>query len=227
MGAGKLSLSGGGDRLVEGKIIYNVPMLKPVIDSGEHSININQTGDLNGMPGSDFVNEWDLKLGKTPIDLSINAGAYTGSMDFSGVPLTQLVIRDGASKNTIVFSQPNPVKMARLEYYTGASNVEISGLANANFDEMRFEGGAGSFTLDFSGKLQRNGHVRIVGGVNDIHLTIPSGMPVTINLTGALSNVNTEGTWTTHGKTYTTAGSGPQLTIDVENGVGNLSLIQK
>jgi hypothetical protein len=148
-------------------------------------------------------------------------------MDFSGVPLTQLSIRDGASKNVIQFNAPNPSKMTRLEYFTGASNVEMSGLANANFDEMRFEGGAGSFKLDFSGALQRAGHVQIVGGVNDIQLTIPKGMPVTINLTGSLSNVNTDGTWTVHNKTYTTDGSGPQLTIDVENGVGNLDLIQK
>jgi hypothetical protein len=227
MGAGNLTLSGGSSKLVEGSIVYNVSNLTPVINTGDHSLSINQTGDLKGMPGSDYVNEWNLKLGKMPIDLSINAGAYTGKMDFSGVPLTQLVIRDGASKNTIKFDEPNPAKMARLEYYTGASNVEITGLANANFDEMRFEGGAGSFNLDFSGKLQRDGHARIIGGVNDIHLIIPKGMPVTINLTGALSNVNTDGTWTVHGKTYQTEGSGPHLTIDVENGVGNLTLIQK
>ena len=227
MGAGKLTLSGGSDKLVEGKVVYNVPSLEPVVKTGDHSVSINQSGEIKGMPGNDFVNEWTLKLGKTPIDLSVNAGAYTGTMDFSGVPLTQLVIRDGAAKDVITFSEPNPAKMARLEYYTGASDVEITGLGNANFDEMRFEGGAGSFKLDFSGKMQRNGHARIVGGVNDIRLTFPKGMPVTINLTGALSNVNTDGTWTTHGKTYQADGSGPGLIIDVENGVGNLALIQK
>jgi hypothetical protein len=227
MGAGDLTLTGGSDKLVEGKVVYNVPSLAPVVKNGDHSLSINQTGNLKGMPGNDLINEWDLKLGKTPLDLSINAGAYTGKMDLSGVALTRLVIRDGASKNTITFSQPNPAKMARLEYYTGASNVEMKGLAYANFDEMRFEGGAGSFKLDFSGQLQRDGHAQIVGGVNDIHVTIPKGMPVTINLSGSLSNVNTEGTWTTHGKTYQTEGSGPHLTIDIENGVGNLELIQK
>ena len=227
MGAGNLTLSGGSEQLVEGKVVYNLASLAPSIKTGEHSWSINQSGDLKGMPGSDFVNEWNLRLGKTPIDLSINAGAYTGKMDFGGVALTQLVVRDGASKNTITFSLPNPAKMARLEYYTGASNVEMSGLANANFDEMRFEGGAGSFSLDFSGQLKRDGHVQVVGGVNNITVTIPKGTPATINLTGALSNVNTEGTWTVHGKTYQTDGSGPHLVIDIENGVGNLSLIQK
>ena len=227
MGGGALSLAGGSGQLIEGSIVYNVAALAPVVKKGDHSVNISQAGELQGVPGSDLVNEWNLKLGKTPIDLLINAGAYQGSMDFSGVPLTQLVIRDGASKNIIRFNQPNPAKMTRLEYYTGASNVEISGLANANFDEMRFEGGAGSFELDFSGTLQRDGHVQIVGGVNDIRLTLPKGLPVIINLTRALGNVNTEGTWTIHGKTYETDGSGPRLMIDVENGVGNLDLIQK
>jgi hypothetical protein len=227
MGAGTLKLAGGSNQLIEGQIVYNVASMDPSINTGDHSVSISQSNELHDIPSGDIVNDWNLKLGKTPIDLSINAGAYQGTMDFGGVPLTQLFIRDGASQVKVNFSEPNPQKMSRLEYDTGASNVEMDGLANANFDEMRFEGGAGSFKLDFSGKLQRDGHVQIVGGVNDIEITIPKGMPVTINLSGALSNVNTDGTWTIHGKTYEATGSGPHLTIDVENGVGNLNLMQK
>jgi hypothetical protein len=227
MGAGKLNLGAGAEKLVEGQITYNVASLKPSVKSGDHSVSITQSGELKGLPGDDVVNQWDLKLGKSPTDLSINAGAYEGKIELGGVPLTRFSVRDGASKVRVNFDQPNPEKMSRFEYYTGASNVELSGLSNANFDELIFEGGAGSFKLDFSGKLQRDGYVNVVGGVNNIEITIPKGTPAVITLSGSLSNDNTEGTWTIHNKVYETEGTGPKLTIDIENGVGNLILRQK
>ncbi len=227
MGAGRLTINGGSNDLIEGQAVYNVTTLKPLVKAGEHSVTISQSGELKSLPGSDVINNWDIKLGRSPVDLSINAGAYNGTMELGGVPLTELSVRDGASKVKLNFAEPNPVAMSRLEYYTGASKVELSGLANANFNEMRFEGGAGSFKLDFSGKLQRDGSVTVIGGVNDIEIIIPKGTPAVITLNGALSNVNTEGTWTVHSGVYETDGSGPKLNIEVENGVGNLTLRQK
>ena len=49
--------------------------------------------------------------------------------------------------------------MESLTYDTGASSVTITGLADANFKKMEFKGGAGSFTLDFSGQLRTDGSV--------------------------------------------------------------------
>ncbi|MCE1253426.1 MAG: toast rack family protein [Anaerolineae bacterium] len=227
MGAGRLDINGGSEGLMDGEVVYNISALKPSVKTGDHSVTLSQSGELKNFPGSDMVNDWNIKLGKSPIDLSINAGAYNGTMELGGIPLTQLSVRDGASKVKLNFDEPNPVTMSRLEYYTGASKVELSGLSNANFNEMRFEGGAGSFKLDFSGKLQRDGSVTVIGGVNDIEIIIPKGTPAVITMTGALSNVNTEGTWTVHSGVYETEGSGPKLTIEVENGVGNLTLRQK
>ena len=48
--------------------------------------------------------------------------------------------------------------MSILRYETGASTVKLNGLANANFGTLIFSGGAGDYTLDFSGDLQRSGH---------------------------------------------------------------------
>ena len=149
MGAGKLQISGGSNQLLEGSVIYNISSLAPNVVTGDHSLTISQASELHASPGGDMVNEWSLKFGKTPLDLSINAGAYEGNMDFGGIALSQLTVRDGASKDVINFSQVNPIKMDRLTYITGASDVELVNLANANFDQMRFEGGAGTFKLDF------------------------------------------------------------------------------
>jgi hypothetical protein len=227
MGAGKLTISGGAEKLVEGQISYNVALLKPTLQSGDHSLTLLQSADLHGIPGRDLINDWNLKLGKTPINLTINAGAYDGKVDLGGVSLTKLSINDGASNVRVSFTEPNPGKMSLLEYHTGASNIELTGLGNANFEAMRFEGGAGNFTLDFSGRLQRDGTVKVTGGVNHIVIIIPTGTQAIITTSTPVGNVNTDGTWTVHNHVYQSEGSGPKLTIEVENGVGSLDLRRK
>ena len=48
------------------------------------------------------------------------------------------------------------------------------GLANANFNEMNFTGGAGSYTFDFSGELTKKSKVNINTGAAKVILRIPS-----------------------------------------------------
>jgi hypothetical protein len=227
MGAGTLELGTGSSKLVEGTIRYNLQNWKPTINRNGSNVEIQQKGDFKGLPPSNIINEWSLKLGNTPVDLRINAGAYRGTLDLGGAALTRLEISDGASSVDLSFDQSNPVEMSLLQYHSGASTLNLSGLANANFREMIFEAGAGSYTLDFSGGLKRDANVRISGGVSSVKIIIPKGTQADIKMTGALNNINTTGTWTTEGKTYSTSGEGPKLNITVEMGIGNLDLIQK
>ena len=47
-------------------------------------------GNLNNIPyPGNIKNNWDFKLGNTPIDLTINAGAYTGTYELGGLSLNQ------------------------------------------------------------------------------------------------------------------------------------------
>ena len=55
-------------------------------------------------------------------------------------------------------------------------------------------------------------------------LVIPSGIPVQITLKGGLSNVSHGSGWDKNNNVYTQQGSGPQLTIVVEMGAGNLTI---
>jgi hypothetical protein len=43
--------------------------------------------------------------------------------------------------------------MSILSYKTGASDVSLKGLGNANVDQVSFDGGVGSYELDFTGDL--------------------------------------------------------------------------
>jgi hypothetical protein len=226
MGAGELNLSGGSDMWISGEINYNIPLWEPEIYTKTEGVRISQKAqDQFGFPDNKIVNDWNIQLGEHPTDLEINAGAYRGNLDLSGIPLTRVSISDGASQGNIKFDQLNPVEMSSLHYKTGASQVDIIGLGNANVENIYFDAGPGSYTLDFSGDLQRDINIEINYGLGDMKIIIPEGVPTIISVDGGLNNVELRGTWNVSGNEYTLEGSGPQLTFDVNLGLGNLQLI--
>jgi hypothetical protein len=225
-GAGSLKLNSGASALVTGTATYNINDFKPTVTVTSSAVSIEQGNwRLTGIPDvTNIKNEWELALGNAPIALTIDAGAYHADYELGGLSLTNLTISDGAAETKLNFATPNLTEMALLSYSTGASNVSLSGLGNANFSSLEFDSGAGNYTLDFSGKLQRDGSVHIGTGVSNMTLVIPSGIPVQITVSGGLSNVTYGSGWVKNGNVYTQAGTGPQLTISAEIGAGNLTL---
>jgi len=228
-GAGEIRLAPGAQNsLVQGTATYNVKDLKPEMTIDGNNVSL-QTGDLevNGIPlrfGKDFKNIWDLKLGNAPMDLTITAGAYEGEFDLGGLPIQSLHISDGAADVHMGFSAPNPDNMDTLRYDTGASKVELTGLANANFETLIFKGGAGDYTLDFSGELKRDATVTIDSGLSSVTVVVPDGVSTRVFVDGGLANVDISGGWDKSGNEYTLAGEGPRLTINVNIGAGSLTL---
>jgi hypothetical protein len=227
-GAGKLMLAPGAKKLVEGTATYNIPDLKPEVKTDGGDVSITQGNyQVNGIPVfKDLKNEWDLKLGTAPMSLSINAGAYEGTFDLGGLALKNLTINDGAAQVTADFSSPNKEKLGVLSYKTGASNVTLKNLGNANFGTLIFESGAGNYKLDFGGTFQRDGSATIRSGMSNLTLVIPSGLAVTVKVSSGLSNVQVPTGWSQHGDTYTQEGTGPALTIVIEMGAGNVQITQ-
>jgi hypothetical protein len=221
-GAGKLKLSPGAKNLVDGTVVYNVEDLKPkVIESGSN-IEIKQ-GNLNSLPPvRDIKNEWDLQLGNAPMDLVIAAGAYEGTFELGGLYLKSLEIKDGASNVDLSFSKANPVEMSILQYATGASDVKLTGLANANFTTMTFSGGAGNFTLDFGGDLQRDAVITVDSGFGNVSLIIPKDVNAKVTVESAAVNINHGASWSQSGNDYSQQGQGPTLTFIVKMAAGNL-----
>lgn len=230
IGAAKVDFSGGAKGLLDGSIVYNVIDWKPVITRTDTNLEVSQgkVSNVGGINVGEIKNDWTLKFSdKAPINLSIDAGAYQGKMDFTGVPLKSLVIHDGASDNVVSFDSVNPVKMTKLDYTTGASTVTLNGLVNANFETMSFTGGAGTYNLDFAGTLQQDANVKIDSGVSTIKVVIPAGMKAVVNVEGGMKNVSTQGTWTVNGSSYNTEGSGPTLTLNINTNLGTLTLVQE
>ena len=223
-GAGDLNLSSGAKNLVDGSVIYNVKDLKPVVTTTNGTVEIKQ-GNFEGIPPFEGMkNKWDLKLSNEPMDLMVTAGAYNGKYDLGGLALKSLTVKDGAADVELNFSQPNKTDMSLFRYETGASNVKLTGLANANFDSMTFSSGAGDYTLDFTGTLKRDATVTVSSGLSNLIVVIPAGVNANVTVEGGLANVNAGSGWSQNGNIYSQAGSGPTLTFIIKTGAGNLTL---
>jgi hypothetical protein len=228
MTGGKFNLSPGATDLVNGTIVYNVEQWEPEFTRRENRLEIKQTNPfkISGLPTQDVVNTWDLSLSNAlPINLSIEGGASENLIDLTGLKLTNLKIIQGASETTVRFDAPNPITMEFLSFTTGVSSADIFGLGNANFQSMEFSGGAGDFTLDFTGTLTHDAVVNIKAGASNIKIIIPPGMKAVVNSQSTVTNINTEGTWLVSDDTYSTLVEGFTLTINMDLAVGNVKLI--
>ena len=226
-GAGELKIAPGAEgKLVQGTATYNVDAFKPEVIENSSGVEIkNNNFDFkNFVPTGNLKNIWDLKLGSAPMELSIEAGAYQGTLSLGGLALQKLSIQDGAAQTTVSFDTPNAVEMSELRYDTGASSVTLKGLGNANFSSLIFKAGAGDYELDFSGTLQRDATINLDCGLSNLTLRIPQGVHAVVNVDGGLNNVTTSSGWSKSDQTYTQEGSGPTLNFTVNMGAGNLTL---
>jgi hypothetical protein len=224
-GAGEMFLNPGGNGLVSGTATYNIEALKPSVSVNGLVVKVTQGNmqGFNGMP-KDLHNTWDLQLGSSPMDLTIEAGAYKARYELGGLALTNLTVKDGAADVRLKFSAPNTTDMGIFRYETGASNVIIEGIANANPSTVIFKCGAGNYTLDFSGQLRRNISGHIEAGFGNLTIVIPTGMPAQVTVSSGMSNVTAGSDWQVNGDTYIQSGDGPTINIIVDIGAGNLTL---
>jgi hypothetical protein len=229
MAGGVLNITGGGASLVRGTVEYNLTEWAPEIRRDANLIRIQQNVQTIPIPrrGANVVNRWDVQLGNVPMELQIDAGAYEGTLDLSGVPLQRLSLNSGASNTVIRFDQPNPESMSLMEFRTGASNFELYGLGNANFSDLRFRGAAGNYILDFTGDLRQPASASIEGAVGEVTIIVPAASAVEATVLGGLRNVSTEGNWQIMDNVYSTAGNENLLQIRVNMSIGNLRLISQ
>lgn len=180
-GAGKLALISGEEDVFEGNFQYDKSILKPNIqyeilgETGILTLSQSIKKDLD-LPFP-YKNRWNLKLPSgIPLQLYINTATYSGDINLTNLQIENFYLTTGASQTNIVFNQPNLIDLKNINIKTGASTIKMLGLANANFDEMNFTGGAGSYTFDFSGSLTKKSKVSINVGAAKIILKIPSSM---------------------------------------------------
>jgi len=229
-GAGKMTLlPNPGPDLLSGTVTYNVADFKPEITVDDTGVTLKQGNlKINSIPtitGS-IKNEWNIAITNHPIELTIKAGAYSGEFEFGGLALTDLHITDGASNVELKFSTPNTSRMNAFRYETGASNITMEKLGNANFQTMIFQSGAGNYSLDFSGVYQHDASVFIETGLSRLIISVPEGVQAEVNFEGPLSKIFTSGNWQESGDEYILEGQGPILIFTIETKAGTVTLKQ-
>jgi hypothetical protein len=138
----------------------------------------------------------DLALGtRQPYELTIESGASDNIVDLGGLPLTRLSIRFGAGRTDVDFSRPNPQAMDLLDVSAGAGALNVSHLANANAADIRIEGGAAGFRLDFGGSLLRDTRARISTGLASVEIVVPDGVATRMTSESVLGSVDVGDGW--------------------------------
>jgi len=73
-----------------------------------------------------------------------------------------------------------------MDIDAGASSIDFYTLGNANFERFSFDGGAGSFSLDFRGEAYSGTvHISVDIGVGSADVTLPKGIPVQLEVSGS------------------------------------------
>ncbi len=178
-GVGKLRIISGEKDVFKGNFQYDKTILKPNIQYeilGKTGIlNLSQSIKKDIELPFPYRNRWNLELPSgVPIQLYVNTATYRGDINLTNLQIENLYLNSGASQTNIAFNQPNLIESKNIDIKTGASTIKMLGLANANFSEINFTGGAGSYTFDFSGNLVKKSKININTGVAKIILKIPS-----------------------------------------------------
>jgi hypothetical protein len=229
MGAGRLTLAPGAEgALVQGEVKYNLEELKPEVTMSGDALHIRQ-GKVDGLPDltDRLENDWDLRLGPTPMALNLNVGAAAADVDLGGLSLTGLTVAQGASDFDMGFSEANQAEMDILQVTAGASKMTLSGLADANAGQIIFRGGAGDYTMRFDGDLRRDVDVTIDAGLGHVVIIVPQGVAAKLTFEGAATDVQAVQEWQYTNDGYALKGEGPEIAFTVKMGLGKLELRNK
>ena len=181
---------------------------------------------LAGLEGG----KWFLKFSDAvPISFDLELGVGRGDFDLSGLQVKDFNLSTGASDVSLSFDEPNRSSIDNLSIESGVSKFDGRNLCNANFKRFHFQGGVGSYTLDFGGPLSSEVDVDIeVGlGVMTVYLPRETGARVIYDKTWA-SRVDTPGDFSQSdehtyisGNYYSAAG---KMNIRIDSGLGSVKI---
>lgn len=118
--------------------------------------------------------KWFLRFSDgVPISFNVELGVGNGDFDLSGLNVRDFNLSTGASDVSLSFDEPNRSVIENMTIESGVSKFSGRNLGNANFKRFRFQGGLGSYTLDFSGNLTNEVDVDVEVGLGVLTLIVP------------------------------------------------------
>ena len=234
-GGGELEIGAGtGGELLSGHFIYNIEEWAPEVAYEGGTLSVKQGRDEEdwGIPTgavADIRNEWELRFSpEIPLEMDLEIGAGVGTLDFTGLQLSELDVDMGPGDFEVRFDEPNTAGMGRLTLDTGAAKLEATGVGNAGPDHMTVQSGAGQITLDFTGDWPGSADIDITAGVGAMTLRVPDNLGVEVEVEGGLSNVEAVD-FRKQGDSYVNDAfdtAETRLHIAVKVGLGNVRLVE-
>jgi hypothetical protein len=119
---------------------------------------------------------------RVDLSLALTLGAAEADVELGGLRVSNLLVKTGASRTVIRFSQPNGARCTLAAVTAGAADVSLLGLGNSRCDEIEFEGGVGKTFLDFSGAWSVSSKVEVRMAVGELTLSLPRTVGVRIRM---------------------------------------------
>lgn len=117
---------------------------------------------------------WALQFSDAlPISFDIELGVGRGNFEMTGLQVKDFNLSSGASEVELVFDEENTLEIENMNVESGMSRFDGRNLLNAHFKHFRFQGGVGSYTLDFGGTLKNEVNVDVEVGLGFATLIIP------------------------------------------------------
>jgi hypothetical protein len=121
--------------------------------------------------------KWYLRFSDAiPISFDVELGVGRGDFNLTGLEVKDFNLSTGASDVSLAFDSPNSQQIENLNIESGVSKFDARNLNNANFKHFSFQGGVGSYTLDFGGVLKNEVDVDIEVGLGLVTLVVPQNI---------------------------------------------------
>lgn len=177
-------------------------------------------------------NEWLLFFSDAvPLRLAFELGMADAELDLTGLQVERLAVESGMASTRLAFDTPNPVVMEELRVDAGMARFHGERLGNARFERFHFEGGAGSFDLDFSGAAPLPGaRADLNIGMATLRVALPEGVPVVLHTPESwLARVEVPNGYVKRGKglwhsEHVRANASDAFVVNIEAGMGKVAL---
>jgi len=161
-----------------------------------------------------------------PVSLDLELGAVEADVDLGGLLVRRLAYKTGASRTRLRFGRPNGAECEEAVLEAGAAEFEASGLGNTNCRRLRFSGGVGDVTLDFTGAWRRPMDADVNVGLGSLHVRLPSDVGVALQVSRFLASLDAAN-FTRRGDTWYSnnwATASRRLTLHVSASLGNINV---
>jgi len=216
------------DLLYRMEMRYDAERVSPVaeFDTARRVLELGSRFHRRGGPDHEKSKAEIELTDRVPLDLGLHFGAGSAEMDLGGLRIQNLQLETGASETTLRIGTPNPIAARRVELKAGAAELNVVGLGNLRAEELVFQGGVGSTTLDFSGAWNRNATAHVQMGMGEVVLRFPRSLGVRIDRSSFLTSFDAEGFQRRDDAYFSDNwnSASHQLTVDVEAAFGAVEI---